>query len=337
MSRPTITDVAKLAGVSKGLVSFVFNGREGVAEDTRVRVLRAADELGWRPNPSARSLVTRSAYALGLVVLRDPDTLGSDPFFPAFIAGVESVLADSGKVMVVSVVSGEDAELEMYSRLAAEGRVDGVFLTDLRHKDPRIGLLGKLGVPAVTLGRPDEPSPFPVVDRDYGQGITQVVEHLHRIGHTKIAHVTGDLRLLHGTRRSRQFHDAVSRLGLDPIIVEADFSPEQGAVATRSLLSRREPPTAIVFANDPMAIAGMAVASEMGRRLPDDLSVCGLDGTPLARFVFPSLTTVGSEPDEWGKAATRALLDLVETGTVTNVDLPAAQLILRGSVGSQNS
>ncbi|WP_368498235.1 LacI family DNA-binding transcriptional regulator [Herbiconiux sp. A18JL235] len=333
MSRkPTISDVAQQAGVSKGLVSFVFNGRPGVSAGTRERILTAAAELGWSPNPNARSLTTRTAYALGLVVLRDPTIIGSDPFFPAFISGVESVLADAGRVMVLSVVPDEERELATYRKLAAESRVDGVFLTDLRHADPRISLLDGLGLPAVTLGRPDVPSVFPVIDRDYGHGIDAVVERLRDLGHVRIAHVAGDDRMLHGTRRRDQFAEAVTSRGGEAVVVAADFSPDAGAQATHALLSSENPPTAIVFANDPMAIAGMAVAQELGRRLPDDLSITGMDGSEMSRYLFPPLATVGNDPAEWGRAAARSLLTLIETGASDDVTLPAAAFIPRGSI-----
>src|SRR5919108_3527958 len=135
--RPTIADVARRAGVSKGAVSFALNGRPGVAAVTRQRILDAADALGWRPSHRARSLSVSRAFALGLVIARDPGLLGSDPFFPAFIAGVESVLASEGQALVLQVVGTGAAEEEGYRRLAQDSRVDGVFLTDLRRGDPR--------------------------------------------------------------------------------------------------------------------------------------------------------------------------------------------------------
>ena len=144
---PTIADVATRAGVSKGAVSFALNGRPGLAKATVDRILAAADELGWRPSNRARSLSVSKAFALGLVITRDPGVLSSDPFFPAFIGGVESVLAPRGQALVLQVVApGEDEEAG-YRRLAQDGRVDGVFLSDLRHDDPRIDLLTSLGLP----------------------------------------------------------------------------------------------------------------------------------------------------------------------------------------------
>jgi DNA-binding LacI/PurR family transcriptional regulator len=329
--QPTINDVARAAGVSKGLVSLALNDRAGVAPETRTRILAAAKELGWHPNPSARSLTSKRAYALGLIVRRDPSIIEADPFFSAFIAGVETVLADRGQVLVLSVVPDVEAEVKAYTRLAHDKRVDGFLITDLLSDDHRIRLIEHLGMHAVTLGEPNIDSTFPVVSRDYDQGIAALAEHLISLGHVRIAHVSGDERMLHGRLRKEQFERSMEAAGLHPVVVSTDFSPEQGAAATAALLDSAEPPTAIIYGNDPMAIAGMSVAHQRGLRLPDDLSVTGLDGSQIGTYVYPSLTTLKNDPTEWGLASATALLRLIEEGDARNVALPPAELVVRAS------
>jgi len=197
----TINDVARAAGVSKGLVSLALNGKPGVAVETRDRILSAARELGFTPNPSARGLTTRRAYALGLILRRAARTIEVDPFFAAFIAGVETVLAERGQVLVLTVVPDHEAEARAYERLAVDKRVDGFLLTDLLADDHRIGLVQRFGSQAVSLGEPIGGSPFPVITRDYDAGIDELVADLVGLGHTRIAHVSGDERMLHGLRR----------------------------------------------------------------------------------------------------------------------------------------
>ena len=141
--RPTISDVARRAGVSKGAVSFALNDRPGVAPETRDRILAVARELGWTPSHRARALAASRSMAVGLVIARPPETLGADPFFPSFIAGIESALAPLGQSLLLQVVPDRERELAGYRRLAADGRVDGVFLTDLRVGDPRPALLAE--------------------------------------------------------------------------------------------------------------------------------------------------------------------------------------------------
>jgi len=334
-AKVTIADVARQAGVSKGLVSFALNDRPGVSAETRARILSVAGLLGWTPSLRARSLSSQRSFALGLVIARDPEVLGSDPFFTSFIAGVETILAPEGLALVLSVVPDEKTELATYRTLVADGRVDGVFLSDLRRDDARIPCLTELGLPTVTLGRPDQPSPFPAVSIDDTQGVAESVRHLSSLGHRRIAHVAGSAAMLHGRRRRDAFTRAMQAAGLgEGQIVETDFSIAAGADATRKLLRQPEPPTAIVFANDPMAIAGIGVAQELGVRVPDDLSITGFDDIEFARYVYPALTTVGATPMVWGRAAASTLLGLIRTGSAEDVELPAARLIVRGSASA---
>ena len=129
MARPTIADVARAAGVSKSAVSFALNNRPGVGSDTRERILQTARELGWTPSSKARALSVSKALAVGLVVARTPEILRSDPFFPAFIAGLESVLSGRGYSLLLNVVPDAAHEEQVYRRLSSEGLVDGVFQT----------------------------------------------------------------------------------------------------------------------------------------------------------------------------------------------------------------
>lgn len=331
--RPTIADVAAHAGVSKGTVSFVLNDRAGVADTTRQRVLASVQELGWIPNRQARSLSTSRAEAIGMVLLRDPVLLGSDPFFAPFIAGVESALAPLGQSLLLRFVADDEAEQAAYRTLAAEKHVDGVILSDLRRADPRVALARDLGLPAVTLNRPTVRSEFPAAIVDDKAGIAAAVDHLVELGHTRIAHIGGPDVYLHATGRRRSWERAMRRHGLRPSgFVAADFTAAGGAAATRSLLeatTRR--PTAVIYANDLMAIAGMAVAQRLGLDVPGDLSIVGFDDAELSAYLHPALTTVRTDAFGFGRAAAQTLLTSIDGGPTADRELPAAQLVVRGS------
>jgi len=332
--RPTIVDVARHAGVSKGLVSLALNDRPGVSPETRRRILASADLLEWRPSRPARQLSLKTAFALGLVLRRDPHVIAADSFFPHFIAGIESLLANAGRSLLLSVVGDEAAEHAAYTRLAAERRVDGLFLTDLRVHDRRFELLRRLAVPTVLVGQPSEPAPWPAVTVDDRAGITAAVRRLAAAGHVRIAHVTGDPDMVHGLSRRHAFVAAMTDLGLDPTLVEiADFSAASGAAATEALLCRDPRPTAVVYANDPMAIAGLGVLTAGGVRVPDDVSITGFDGSEVGAYLHPALSTVTTNPYGWGARAARTLLDLHEHGAADDVALPPASFIPRGSIG----
>ena len=332
--RPTINDVARAAGVSKGLVSFALNNRPGVAPETRDRILAVARELGWTPSSRARALSVSRALAVGLVIARRPETLRADPFFPSFIAGLEQVLVQHGHALVLQVVPDNQTEEQSYRRLSEEGRVDGVFLTDLYVDDPRPPLLAELGLPAVVIG-PDIANDYlPAVGVDDGPGITAAVEHLIELGHTDIAHVSGPSRMVHGQSREAAWAAALEKAGLPRgQCVEADFSAEAGAAATRMLLDSAQPPTAIAYANDLMAMAGLSVAQSRGISVPGELSITGYDDTEIAAHIVPSLTTVRTDVLEWGRAAATRLLELVENRSGSTFELTPPQLVVRESTG----
>ncbi|MGW0080144.1 LacI family DNA-binding transcriptional regulator [Streptomyces sp. NPDC003393] len=331
--RPTIADVAQLAGVSRATVSFVLNNRPGVALTTQQRVRSAAEKLGWTPSRSARALSTGRARAVGLVLAREPELIGNDPFYPAFMAGIEAVISETGDGLMLQMSRAGD-EVETYRRLAADRRVDGVFLTDLRVDDPRPALVDELGLPAVAVGAVAAGSDLATVNLDDRPAVRHAVQHLVELGHRDIAYVTGPEEFVHARRRRQAWADALADAGL-PIgtLLSGGFTAAGGAQATRALLARPHPPTAIVYGNDLSATAGMAVAQDAGLRLPDDLSVVGFDDVPLASWTSPTLTTCRANPASWGRAAAQALMEVVERGTTADVELEPATLVIRGSTG----
>jgi DNA-binding LacI/PurR family transcriptional regulator len=335
--RATIVDVAARAGVSKGLVSFVLNDRPGVAPATRRRILDAVDELGWRPNQKARALVNARAYAIGFVLARPAELLAADPFFPAFIAGVEAELSARQASLVLQVVPDLDAELVAYHQLSDDGRVDGVIVADLRVDDPRPRILHELGLPAITLGRPEGRRHCPAVVLEDVAGVVASVEHLIALGHERIAFVGGPETFLHSRNRRRAWRSALQRLSLrDDLYTPGDFGGTSGARATARLMRRRttERPTAILYANDLMAVAGTAAIARSGRRVPDDVSIVGYDDIAVAAHMHPALTTVRQDATAWGRAAARAVFELVEDGSTDDVELEPARLVIRESTAA---
>lgn len=331
--RPTIADVARHAGVSKGLVSFALNGKSGVSAATRERILDSARELGWTPSLRARSLSTGRSFACGLVLGRSPDVIAADPFFHSFIAGLEDEFSQAGQVLVLAVATPGRHEAETYRGLAADRRVDGVILTDLRVGDDRIELVRDLGLAAVTLGVPDVDSDFSSVSVDDAAGIERVVAHFAELGHRRIAHVAGPEAMLHAGRRRASFESAARAAGMSPLVVVTDFSAGEGARATEHLLDDDEPPTAIVYSNDHMAVAGLGVAQRRGLVVPRDLSISGFDDTELGRHIHPALTTVATDARTWGAVAARTLLDALGGADPVRLVLPQPTVAVRASSG----
>src|SRR5450631_4266132 len=334
MSTPptTITDVARAAGVSKAAVSFALNDKPGVAAGTRARILAVARELGWTPSLRGRALSVSRALAVGLVIARAPETLGADPFFGYFISGIETVLSERGYALMLQVVGDEESEHESYRQLAANGRVDGVFLTDMRVDDLRPQLLEGLRLPTVVIGPAPANGPWSAVNINDQLGITAAVEHLIGLGHRDIAHVSGPTELVHSVSRRSAWEQALSDAGLPPgPCITSDFSAQGGARATSQLLDLDDPPTAIVYANDLMAIAGMSTAISRGVEVPGRLSVTGFDDAPLSAYIQPALTTVRTDVVGWGQAAATQLLAVIDSQADCEIDLPSPEFVIRAS------
>jgi DNA-binding LacI/PurR family transcriptional regulator len=332
-SRVTIRDIAERAGVSKGAVSYALNGRPGVSDDTRGRIISIADELGWYPNRAARALSASRADACGLVLARPARTLALEPFFMEFIAGVEVELSSRSVALTLQLVDNPRQEIEVYRRWWGEHRVDGVLMLDLRVDDPRIDELVRLGLPAVVVGGPLENRALPAVFHDEATVVVDAVRYLAAIGHTRIAHVTGVSDFVHTRQRSEAFKRATTDLGLMADTIETDYGAEQGTRATRKLLSLPDPPTAIVFDSDLLAVTGLGVAQGMGFTVPDDLSIVGWDDSLISQVVHPPLTAITRDITGFGAQAARHLLAAIDGEATGDVETAVGELTTRGSTG----
>src|SRR5262245_383192 len=213
--RITIRDIAERAGVSKGAVSYALNGRPGVSDDTRNRILAIARELGWYPNRAARALSAARADACGLVIARPARTLALEPFFMEFLAGVEQELSARSLALTIQLVGDVEEEIEVYRRWWGEHRVDGVLMVDLRVDDPRIDEIVRLGLPAVVVGGPVKNRALPAVWHDEAGVIVEAVRYLAALGHRRLAHVTGVGEFVHTVQRMAAFESASKELGLE--------------------------------------------------------------------------------------------------------------------------
>ena len=312
--RVTIVEVAARAGVAISSVSSALNDRPGVSDRTRARIKQAADDLGFVPSVRGRSLSAKRAFAVGLVVHRDPFVLESDPFFGSFIGGLESVLDPRGYALILQMGTAADETLDRYRRLAAGRRVDGVVLNELAVDDPRVPLVQQLGLPAVGVN-PAPGFPLPAVRQDVSAGVRELVEHLVSLGHRRFAHVAGPSRFVHAVHRVEAWREALIASDRDPgLVVEADFTYEGGRRAAVDLLGRSDRPTAVFCANDLAAIGFMTEADRLGVRVPEEISVAGFDGIELGGYVRPALTTMTTSPRLLGAEAARLLLAAVEGG-----------------------
>jgi DNA-binding LacI/PurR family transcriptional regulator len=325
-----MADIAQRAGVSKVAVSYALNGQRGVSEQTRRRVLAIAEEIGWNPNPAARALSGAPSQTVGMVLHRSARILGVEPFFMELISGVETELSAHSYALTLQVVADQAAEIAVYRRWWSERRVDGVLVCDLRVDDPRIAALENLGLHAVVVGLGS--GVLPSVWSDDAAAVEEAVEYLATLGHRHIARVGGIPELLHTTVRTDAFEDVCRRLELEAATtISTDYTGEEGARATRRLLSSRNRPTAILYDNDIMAIAGLAVAREIGLSVPADLSIIAWDDSVLCQLVHPALTAMSRDIPAYGGHAARTLLAGILNGTAESLEDEPAHLTPRGS------
>ncbi len=318
--RPTITDVARRAGVSAAAVSFAVNDRPGVSPITRERILAAARELGWQPSASARALTEARTRAIGLVLVRDAEQLEADTFFVRFLSGIEAALTAAGYALLLQIVPDPAAALPVYERMAAAGRVDGFLLTDLEVDDPRFALLEAARVPVVLAGRPTEDCSFEWVETRHAEGMAAPVEHLAALGHERIAFLGGQSRFEFMRARESAWRAAAGPLA-GPVARGDD------ALA----LLREERPTAVVCASDALAFSVVAAARSLGRDVPRDVSVTGFDDSPLAALATPGLTSVRVDYLEFGAAAAGRLLAAIGAGDAPAYSPSPPALVVRGS------
>jgi DNA-binding LacI/PurR family transcriptional regulator len=331
--RVTIKEIARRCGVSQGAVSYALNNQPGVSEATRARVLRVAAELEWVPNRAARQLSAARSETFGLVLARSAQTLIEEPYFMGFVAGVESVLSEKSYALALQVVADLDEELATYRKWAAERRVDGVIVVDLRVGDPRIPALRKLGLPAVLVGDPALADGMPCVWTDGTAAMNAALDHVASLGHRDVARVAGWPEYGDVWIRDRAFEVASRRLDLTGQVRHTDFSAVEGAAVTRQLLTGEARPTAIIYDNDLMAVAGLAVVQGLGLRIPDDVTLVAWDDSALCRITHPALTAMSHNIVGYGAEVMHRLLELL-TGAQPQAHLYSTPLlIIRDSSG----
>ncbi|GAA3291138.1 LacI family DNA-binding transcriptional regulator [Dactylosporangium vinaceum] len=325
--RPTMNDIARRVGVSRVAVSYALNDRPGVSADLRERVRAVAAELGFQANRAAVALHGASADVVGLALRRTSAALRSEVFRRQFIAGLQMELYARGSGLALQFVEHMDEEIALYRRWHAERRVDGVVLCDLRADDPRLPFVRDLGLPAVVAGGAGELPGLANLSTDETAGAAKITGLLSALGHRRVARVSGPAGLAHTAARTEALRS------LPFVTVEADYTGEAAAQATRRLLSGRERPTAIVYDNDLMALAGLGVAAEMHVAVPADVSILAWEDSPLCQLVHPALTVLQRNITDYGMRTARLLFELLDGRPPRSVRYGNATLVVRDSTG----
>ncbi|WP_258725917.1 LacI family DNA-binding transcriptional regulator [Cellulomonas sp. NS3] len=303
-ARPTLEDVARVAGVSRATVSRVVNGRQDVAEHLQELVREAIARTGYVPNRAARSLVTRRS---GLVVVAvggaasphgPPDEVDfHDPFVGRAVGGILRALRPRD-VDPVLMLAETDADRARVLAHLQQGHADGALLVSTRPDDPLAPLLVDAGVPSVIFAHPAAPLPVSFVDVGNREGGALAAEHLVARGRHRLAVIEGPPDVPSAQERLAGFRDVAARHGLPVVTAPGGFSFVSGAEAMRSLLARGPELDGVFAANDLMALGAVDVLEDAGRRVPHDVSVVGFDDSALAPVARPALTSVRQPIEE---------------------------------------
>ena len=315
-------DVAARAGVSHQTVSRVLNGGS-VRAQTRERVVAAIAELGYRRNPAARALATRRTHAIGVLA---PAVIDYGP--TSTVQGVEVAARAAGYRALVTTTSDDpesilaslgfllDQSIEALVVIAPQQRI----LDALRQLD--------ITVPTATL-QSTELGERTSVSVDHSSGARLVMSHLLQLGHRTVQHVGGPRESLEATARRRSYESALVEAGLAvPEILPGDWTARSGYLAAAQIAPAT---TAVFSANDQMALGLIRGLSELGRRVPEDVSVVGFDDVPESEFYRPSLTTVRQDFEQIGRVAVESLIRQIEGGPAEHIAPLDARLIVRGS------
>jgi LacI family transcriptional regulator len=307
-----IIEVAKKAGVSIATVSRVINGSDKVKEQTRGRVMAVVEKLQYIPNPSARGLIMKRTEAIGLLL---PDLHGE--FFSEIIRGADNAVQAQGYHLIVSSSHNDPKEIEAALRFM-RGRVDALVVMSPR-VDSEI-LLANLpkSVPVVLLNCRTSNPHFDTIMTDGFGGAKEMTNYLIDQGHKRIAVITGGPSNIESQERLRGYQMAFTEKHLVPnksLEFEGDFTQKSGYESVKEIFKLKNIPTAIFAFNDSMAIGAVKAIREEGFRIPFDISVCGFDDTPMAKYISPSLTSVHVPISELGEMAINRVFDRLQKRT----------------------
>jgi LacI family transcriptional regulator len=324
--RVRLEDVARAASVSPKTVSRVLNDEANVSDDTRKRVLAAMEAMDYRPHPSARSLAGNRSFLVAM--LYDNNDNPASTYLAEIQDGVlEACDEHRYSMMVRPLRMRSDDFIRRFDALISDHHPDGVVLTPpITDYAPLLKRLRERDVPYASVS-PLQRKGVIGVSMDEQAAARAIVEHLLSLGHRRIAHVIGIAD--HGASRWRLagYREAMAAAGLPEkpsLVVQGAFTFGSGVAAARELFALKQRPTAVFAANDDMAIGVMWAAGEYGLKVPHDLSVCGFDDTPLARQLWPALTTVQQPSRAMGKIAAQQLLNLLRGRGGHMVQVPFA-------------
>lgn len=330
----TIKEIAERAGVSPSTVSRALAGNPRISAQTRARIQRIIDELGYHPNMNARSLVVKSSGTIGVVLPRSGDSAFLNPFFPEVLRGITATLEAHRYALLLATGRDDTVKQEHVARMVQGKQVDGVILLESRADDHLVAYLYEQRIPTVMIGRPQIKG-LPYVDNDNVLAGKQATEYLLKRGHRRVAFLGGSLTYAVTVDRRDGYVQAMNAAGVDPAmqhVLFTDFSEEDAYREVTEVLRQPDRPTAFVVADDLMALGVIGAVQSAGLKIPEDVSIVSFNNVLLSRLTNPPLTSVDIHILDLGRKAVEMLFALLETSPSSHAHIVPTQIIERGSV-----
>lgn len=269
---------------------------------------------------------------VGMVLVRPVRDTQAETFSQEFIAGLDQSIGEAGGTIIVKIVPDEQSERETYRHWAETGRIETVVIEDFTVSDTRLALLNDLGLDVMVTGDLDLAGDWPAIWTDHAKAMRLAVVALHEMGHQVIARVSGPTQFRHSVARSAAFFEATAELGMSPSEALGDYSQQSGYEATTSLLDHDEPPTAIIYDNDLMALGGLERAADAGLSVPSALSIVAWDDSVRCQMSDPPLAALSHDVRQIGQMVGQAISE-ARAGRIAREETPPPTLVIRGSVG----
>ncbi|GAA0820007.1 LacI family DNA-binding transcriptional regulator [Streptosporangium amethystogenes subsp. fukuiense] len=329
--RPTIHDVAAVAGVSRGTVSRVLNDDRYVSPAAHAAVRRAITETGYIVNRNARSLVTQRSGSVVMVLSEPQEKVFEDPNYSTTIRVAIRRLA-TRDVSLVIMMAGDDGDRERVVRYVRGGHADGVLLMSTHAGDPLVDALETIGIPAVACGAViGKENVIPYAAANDREGARQMTRYLVGLGRRRIATITGPMDTPGGSQRLEGFADVLGRKASKRLIEHGDWTQLGGESAMARLLERAPDIDAVFVASDLMAAGALAALRAAGRRVPEDVAVGGFDDSAVALTTHPPLTTIRQPLERVAEETVRLLLALIDGAEHVEPVILPTDLIVRES------
>lgn len=335
----SIKEVARRCGVSVATVSKALNGKSDIGEETKRRIRKIADEMGYLPNATARALRSKRSYSIGVLFGSEEDAGLTDEFFPKVMNSLKKAVEKMG--YEITFINKEIGNHTMtYLEHCRYRGVDGVVLAYVQYGEPEIKELIESDFPIVTVDSVFKEKTS--VCYDYAQGIKDLITYIHSKGHRKIAYIHGQGADIIGITKERvdSFCNTMADLELrvpEEYVKAGEYlNYRMAGQLTAELMDLPDPPTCILYPNDFSALGGMREIYKRKLVIPDDISIAGYDGIPVAKALTPELTTLEQDLDKMGDAIAENIVSLIEHPTKTEPKRVIIQgRVLQGeSVGS---